>query len=505
MKNRIMKSEKGSGLVLALMVLLVLSVLGSALGIVTVGSHKLADINRDSTSAYYIAEAGANMAYEEIERHVMAAYINSENSISFFDKINTPFNNENTVTYSEFIAQSGEQPKARIELSGELQEKNTKTYTIKSTGEVGGKARSVEKSITVNWIPKDGNDIVSPIPNIPTGAVLIAKNKLNILNGTIDGNVYISSKNKKSIKLKEGQGGNNYTIFYPIAASYDEILDDSEIDSPVPTFVQKDSEVDWLTYDKLLNMKSQYVMPLQIETLPEREYTYSESNKYWLIETDGSVKLNNWMLHEYTIHLNTNLYIPTIDIGPEKKLTFNTGNDNYIIYVDNLKVLSGKLDVNGSGSLTIVVRDSTSFNPESLINQSGTSNQMKLVYTGQSPNFSEITSMNGHILSLGHSANITIKNSNINGIVITDAKKINFTGGNIPSNMMMIAPKGEIILGEGYKINGTLIGDTITTQGGGTIDFKEIDKKGFGNGSGSNKVGIPTKEELIKSEPAIEQ
>lgn len=67
----IFKKEDGAGLVLALMVLMVLAVLGVAVAGVTIGSHKLGDISRDSNSAYYIAEAGANLAYDEIESGVL--------------------------------------------------------------------------------------------------------------------------------------------------------------------------------------------------------------------------------------------------------------------------------------------------------------------------------------------------------------------------------------------------------------------------------------------------
>ena len=74
--TKTLRNEDGAGLVLALMVLMVFAVLGVAVGAVTIGSHKLGDISRDNNSAYYIAEAGANLAYKEIEIGVMDAYNN---------------------------------------------------------------------------------------------------------------------------------------------------------------------------------------------------------------------------------------------------------------------------------------------------------------------------------------------------------------------------------------------------------------------------------------------
>ena len=78
--TKIFKKEDGAGLVLALMVLMVLTVLGLTVAGVTIGSHKLGDTSRDSNSAYYIAEAGANLAYEEIKNSVMPAYVSSNNN-----------------------------------------------------------------------------------------------------------------------------------------------------------------------------------------------------------------------------------------------------------------------------------------------------------------------------------------------------------------------------------------------------------------------------------------
>lgn len=56
--QEISQNEQGSALVYTLMVLLLLSLLGLSVGMVTVGSYKLSDSNRDYTSAYYIAELG---------------------------------------------------------------------------------------------------------------------------------------------------------------------------------------------------------------------------------------------------------------------------------------------------------------------------------------------------------------------------------------------------------------------------------------------------------------
>ncbi|MFZ2585199.1 MAG: pilus assembly PilX N-terminal domain-containing protein, partial [Enterococcus aquimarinus] len=67
-------NEEGSALVLTLMIFLVLTVLATSISFLTVGSFRLSDINRDGTSAFYIAEAGAKRAYEKASQEVMKTY-----------------------------------------------------------------------------------------------------------------------------------------------------------------------------------------------------------------------------------------------------------------------------------------------------------------------------------------------------------------------------------------------------------------------------------------------
>ncbi|NLC40394.1 MAG: hypothetical protein GX763_05700, partial [Clostridiaceae bacterium] len=118
--KNLLKKEDGAGLVLALMVLMVFAILGIAVAGVTVGSHKLGNISRDSNSAYYIAEAGANLAYEGIKNGVMPAYENSSNDETiYFNNIAGMIAAFNPKEYAEetFETQFGDQPKATITIS----------------------------------------------------------------------------------------------------------------------------------------------------------------------------------------------------------------------------------------------------------------------------------------------------------------------------------------------------------------------------------------------------
>ena len=142
------EDEKGSGLVLTLMVLLVLSVLGVSIGTLTLGSYRLSDANRDDTSAYYVAEAGAVAAYEEIQSQVLSAYESDATEGSFYDHVSTIVTSKNGQSSVDFGEQFGSDPTAKITTA----KNDSKNYTITSIGEVDGKKRTVTKQFTVNWV-----------------------------------------------------------------------------------------------------------------------------------------------------------------------------------------------------------------------------------------------------------------------------------------------------------------------------------------------------------------
>lgn len=189
--------EEGSGLVLALMVLLVLSVLGASLGVVTIGSLQLSTVNRDSNSAYYIAEAGANMAYEELKGSARKSFENSENSTDFYTGINSDMKEffiEKNYDKNIFTRQHGNFPTAKVKLTKE-DTGDTRKYKIQSTGEVGGKERTVEKPVEIIWKPLD-IQVEDPL-SIPKGAAVIIKKdiEMNSSNVKIIGDLYIEEKN----------------------------------------------------------------------------------------------------------------------------------------------------------------------------------------------------------------------------------------------------------------------------------------------------------------------
>lgn len=188
-------NENGSALVIVMMVFVVVSTLGGALGMVTINSHNLAEHTQDSNSAYYIAEAGANMAYEEFKLEVLNAYNTSDSKVAFESELENVRGNIDGREYKGDIFQTtkGSQPSAKIEMVSPIEIENGFVHTIRSTGKVDGKARTVEKDVKVTWIDKGSGDS-NPSDSFPLNlsAALTYKQTLWLNNGsdlTITGDI----------------------------------------------------------------------------------------------------------------------------------------------------------------------------------------------------------------------------------------------------------------------------------------------------------------------------
>ena len=545
--QNISENEQGSALVYTLMVLLLLSLLGMSVGMVTVGSYRLASETQDSTSAYYIAEAGAETIYRNIESQVSKVYESSSTKNAYVSAINTLVRSVDDKIVENFQNHKNSQPEAhvKIEQTGEMK------YIIISTGKVSGNERVVKKEFNINWIEKSK---AINLPSTPPNAAIVARNKLSLTNGTLNGTAYIDSKAKNAIFLKGGQGGYAGTIVYPLGVKQEDILDKSQIYEPYPKLISREEKFYWNNYEDLLNaIKKDFNQPVTInkntfERLPEEYFEKDQYNKYQVVTSDGSVLVNNWMFSHYDIKVNNNKYIPKLILDSDKStnITFSSGAESLVIdeisigsgskvflkgsgniniylnkltiqpagsldievdghvtiRVDDLKVLSSKINIKNSNNVTIVVNKSLEFNNESMINNPGSSKQLLFVYRGSTPNFSELTYMNANVFSINNSDALTIKNSSINGIFVTDSKSVSYSGGNASreSNLIMIAPAADITLGEGYYINGTLIGNKVTLSGGGNLMSKIIDSAGFYFDGGAENEAI----DLITSTPIIE-
>lgn len=477
-----MKNEEGSGLILALMTLLVLSVLGASLGAVTIGSYKLGQNTQDDTSAYYIAEAGANMAYEEMKAGVMKVYEKNLPENSFFESeegVEGVKAAINTASDYKFEEQSGDIPTAEV-LIEEVSNSNPRSYVINSVGKVDGKTRTVHKALKVLWKEKNTD---TNIPSVPANASIIGKEKIDISGNQIVGDIYISSKKNNSVNL-------TYTdiekaiIFHKQDVNPNELINYPNWNKPKIKIMK--NHISWSSYESI------------VSNLPEfPNYSYKENSRNIKLQGGGGL---------VSIKLNDNTAFDSIVLKSNKTLELDIGSKNINITVDNLNMDNGHIKVKGTGKLTIFVKNQMPFGASSSINKDGNSSKVKFYYFGQSElRFSGSQEINGSLFV--EKADVYIEaGSGIKGVIMSGGSEIILDGGTTASPFI-VAPRAIIDIAGGARFEGVVIGNTINVLGGARIIYKAFDIGDFpfvDNSEDSVGGSTPPSDQIISSDPAIE-
>lgn len=484
------EDEKGSGLVLTLMVLLVLSVLGVSIGALTLGSYRLSDANRDDTSAYYVAEAGAVAAYEEIQSQVLSAYESDATEGSFYDHVSTIVTSKNGQSPVDFGEQFGSDPTAKITTA----KNDSKNYTITSIGEVDGKKRTVTKEFTVTWVNKNTGG-GGGLPTLPANAALLSQGKIEISNGTLQGDIYTNSVEPKSFQISGNPTFTSATLFYSNKiAEPEELLDYPSWYNKLPKLEAIDEDWDFGTYPGLLNQISASNITGKLPV--------KKMGTHVVQDEDGNVMVTNHQAVGYELNLESDVYIPEMTSNSNRSFSINTGGTNRTILVDALD-LGGDIHVEGEGTLTIVIKNSFNINNGGIsFNKDGSQSKLSLVYLGNSElDLGKIKQINGNMIV--KNAGIKTNNTIINGVFLTGGSTVQLSGGGSGSNMMLIAPNAAVSLTGSYSINGTVVAKTFEMGGGTSLSYQAINTTGFPFGSMA-PAADPEPEAIISSEPIIE-
>ncbi|WP_423189171.1 pilus assembly PilX N-terminal domain-containing protein [Alkalibacterium sp. f15] len=450
-----MKKDEGSGLILALMTLMVLSVLGASLGAITIGSFKLGDINRDDNSAYYIAEAGANVAFEELEKDVLKVYKESDES-NFFQNVNSVAievakkMNSNVDKLYTFEPQFGDQPTVTVVIN-QVEESDSVIYEIISTGEVAGKKRSVSKSVEVNWVQK-GRDTVHALPIPPKDAAIIIRETVTFRNNSVvTGLIYLENENQLIDYYRVSHNGKNNQKL---------IL----------------GNIDWSAYDNVINS-----FPSQ----PNHSKTMSYNG-------------------ESTLVISENTFISSMTIN--SNISIDTQGKTLFLIVDNLLV-NGNINVVGDGKLNVYVTNILNFNSNNLqINKDGNTNQINFLYSGDPEVvIANNAEFNGSLFL--KKSNLQIDNNlTVKGAIISGENFITINNNSAISSTIF-APFSNIEFHQNAIINGSVIAKNLTIYNNAKVNYSEHNYEDYPFGA-PTETGTETGEinssELISAEPAIE-
>lgn len=468
------KKEDGSGLILALMTLMVLSILGAALGAVTIGGYRLSSVNRDSTSAYYIAEAGVNQAYSDIEQMVFENQ--NESRSLFFTKIDNSLY-KNGVILDSFQNQFNSNPYSEVSMELISEEGDSKTYVIRSIGNVDGRERTVEKTFEVTWTD---NSSGPALPYIPSGASLIANSNMYISGNILAGNVIINNTQNNSVTLTYTDV-NNATFLHSPGADPSKVIKFEDWNRP--NIREMDAPIPWESYTNAVSA---------FPEIPVFSPPRGNSN----IRLNGGVPPT-------VIKLEENVAYDVIELNSERVLVFDVGNKDISISVNELLMNNGHIEIIGEGSLTLYVKDRMPFGSSSSLNRNSSQSKLTVFYAGRSSlNFSGSQRINGSINIKQADINVQA-GAGINGVIFSGGNKVFFDGGTF-SSPLIFAPKANIELVAGASFEGIIVGERIRMDGGAIVRYKEYDFSNFPfTTSGSGNSG--SSKELITSGPVSEQ
>ena len=487
---KVFKKEDGAGLVLALMVLMVLAVLGVTVAGVTIGSHKLGHINRDSNSAYYIAEAGANLAYEDIKSGVMPAYETSANSdLNYFSKITQLVRAVDGKTYTDFSDQFGGQPLATVTIEP-TPSNDVKEYTIVSTGEINGTTRTVKKVFNVNWVERNSG---IGLPPLPDDCALYIGGKISFPFSLLSKPMSIVSGDIKTGPEFKGDYYQNYKL--------------------------KHNKTDGVTTNTIDNSEIPDMEPYRKIQFPDLPVDYMQYNdKHPELDIDTSLSART---------ISENSRIRNLKVGrlsliglSGSPLTVDTGLGNKTInlVVRDLYVYND-INIIGDGTVNLYVTRSMDFVSTSNGLKVGGDrvDQLNIIYSGSESVLigrigyftNQIIDFIGTIFS-GNAEMIFYNNVKFEGIIITFGSSLTLYY-NVNVIAVIYAPNSEVNMYGGSKLNGGLVANnvyfsryTLLSASPNEIQYSPLEEYVkqylFGTGTGET----PDLEELIFSQAAIE-
>lgn len=339
--KQIFNNQRGSVLMMSLLVLVVLGGLLTAVSPMIVNEVKMNTVNRDMIDAQFVAEAGAKVG-------IAAVYAKNSDWSWLGTQINLVTGNA-TKTYSVAISPA----------LGNAAPISGTEYTITSTGVVNG---TITKQVVVRVVAAGSSNVFTKYTAFSNGELdingrvsiigdLASNSSVNLhwAPGTISGTVYGPSGSviaeNKACKTDGADSCGIATAAALLATP--EKLDVASLIPAMPSFSMTGTNLTstWTS--------GQWGGPT---------YTLSATNYYF----DGNYNLNG---HNYSVPTGTTttVYINgTLNIMSGYRIT---GGGNLIIYAKNgVQLTGGNIDVGSSGSVSIYTPAAIAVNSNSYIN-----------------------------------------------------------------------------------------------------------------------------------------
>src|SRR5690554_5797321 len=121
MLKKLIKNQDGSVFIITLIVLVVLSILGTAVINVALSNNKMSIHDNEYQSVYYVAEAGVRYVGNSIATNIEDIYLNSDSKNEYFNNIDAfiydaLYGYNSGANSDDFIDVRGSQPDITISL-----------------------------------------------------------------------------------------------------------------------------------------------------------------------------------------------------------------------------------------------------------------------------------------------------------------------------------------------------------------------------------------------------
>lgn len=475
-----MQNEKGFTLVVVLMVLVVLSVLTTAIIGVAANNSSLTRGERDDQSTFYIAEAGLNKRLAEIEEFVSghASIFSTEKEspdVIFLGEINARIDKEEKVY--KFKEAFGNTPAATttVEEGGQLG-----LYNIISVGEIGNKTRTLKREISINFTPDIGSepgeneDGENPggstgggsVIDVPDGTAVFVNGNISMSgSATINGNIGTNKSGNNSLEF-EGNPSINGSIYVPKGSENGAIKKPDEMKHiPSASGLEKPGVMKLPEFP----VYPEYEVPTDI--------TLKRDGNDKKVIKDGGLFIDNYISNNYVLDLEKNISLTNITLKSNYNLTINVGDSDKVIVVEHLDVESGHIKIIGTGKLIFLVKDKITMNGGSTINNGGSIDQLGIFLQestdSQKPkivNFGGSQKIFGSLYA--QDADITLGNgAGFQGNIYTGGKNVILDGGVWTNSNLILAPNAHVKVLAGAKVTGAIYGDSFTASGGSSVTF----------------------------------
>jgi len=506
------KNQRGSALALALFLVVIISILGISLISVSSNSLKQVDYERKDQAVFYIAEAGINLAKEDVKLKLrkieddaiqeITKWITDQNIYRKANKLPKLTKQMAMKHYVEVVLK--EEFDKAIDMgyfsdtsftistgkvaSIELQPTST-DFKVKiiSTGTIdSAKERVVDQEIKLRpslYIDLDDDEedgSGSGTPPLVSGdwenhTVLTSGNIVFNSSGEIHGDTSLRYGNVIF---------NNYSgkILTEDGSTGGKINMDSSKQSITPQNQQQKNE--W-HYPKTI------LPPLAIDPksfLPNDfwERTTDKTNqlsaipllsKYTLsngvdLVTNGVLSTEDpkgYLKNNVTFNLTSDTHLSRIRITSNRTITINIDSEVNLL-VDDFDMNYGTINVTGNGKLNLYVKKFTALNSTTGFNaNTADPSKVNFYYVGSSQ-FTLNGSTPFYATLFSQSANMSLgSGSKVYGNIISGGSKITFSGSTPTTGQYVIAPNAELIIDGSASIRGSVVADSINFTGNGRI------------------------------------